>query len=890
MTAKPDAFAQLNLDLAARRLGHARRHPAPNATPLPTDGIAREGPSRVCIATSDLIGPVKNGGVGTACTALAEALSAAGDDVTIVFVGPFETGDLEHWRGYYARKGVTFAVPDSPPFPLEGPDHARASFLAYTWLKQQARFDVIHFPEINGVGFYALTAKRLGLAFSTTCLAVTLHSPTLWHRLENHEAVVDTEDLVLDFMERQCVADADLLISPTRYLLCWAADWGFQLPPRVHVQPNLTRVTEAFRRSPSGLPEELVFFGRLETRKGLQLFCDALERLAGSGHLANTRVTFLGKVGRVGAEDGATYAFRRSALAGLDVRVETGLDQDGALEYLRRAPVLAVMPSLADNLPYTVMECLTEGIPFISTTVGGIPECIHPDDRSEVLCDAEATALAALIVQRLHDPLRAVRPAVDAEANRKQWLAWHRQLAIDDAPRPSPPDPPDPPLVSVCIATRNRPDQLRTALASVLKQSYQPVEVVLVDDASDSEQALALLDTLVSEFGPKGWQVLRADTQKGPGAARNRAAMCARGDFLLFMDDDNIARPEEIETFVRAARHSGIPLLTCIVDHFENSSQTGPDCRTSRRWLPLGGALVPGLFSNQFGDTNFFVTRELFLELGGFDEDRAATFVEDWLFLSRAALRGVTMAVVPESLFWYRVWPAAHGQGRPAAQTLFRRLRPYLYSQPADRRALTMLAAGAHDQATARAAVEHMASARAAGLSARFEKAAVWLRIGAGDAAHLRAERELEISAASDGILLQATGHDPIAWLPGTVPRGLHSIARIDIAVPQDTCVQVFWSTRAIPYPCEEQSVLAPVRTGRHIVWVEIPAATHVGCLRFDPGFAPGAYVLHSIEIRSEGMPLRPSEAANASAAWPSLRFAVERLRRALGTLLWRRR
>ncbi len=868
--------------LAERRLHEPWRRPHPAPEPLPTGGASRTGPTRVCIATSDLIGPVRNGGVGTACTALAEALAAAGDDVTIVFVGPFETGDREGWRGHYARKGVTFIAPEAPPFPLEGPDHARASYLAFRWLAQQPRFDVIHFPEINGVGFYTLEAKRLGLGFTQTCLAVTLHSPTLWHRLENHEAVVDTEDLVLDFMERECVAHADLLISPTRYLLRWAADWGFVLPAQVHVQPNLTRVSGMPPTLSGGRPEELVFFGRLETRKGLELFCDALERLMLTGILADTPVTFLGKAGRVGAEGGADYARRRCAAIGLSARIETDLAQEGALEYLHGARALAVMPSLADNLPYTVVECLRERIPFVTTEVGGIPECIDTNDKDEVLCSPDATALASLIARRLRSPLRAAREAVDAAENRQQWLDWHHQLTIDALPRPAVHEAP---LVSVCIATRNRPEQVRTALSSVLKQSYPHIEVVLVDDGSDSQEAIGLLDTLTSEFGPRGWQVLRSPRRSGPGAARNRAAMQARGEYLLFMDDDNIARPEEIETFVRAGRHSGLRLLTCVVDHFEEGLDQGAELTTLRRWLPLGAALVPGLFSNQFGDTNFFITRELFLELGGFDEDGPATFVEDWLFLSRAALRGVEMAVVPEPLFWYRVWPEAHGQGRPTSRALFRRLRPYLASQPPDRRALTLLAVGAHERSAAHASDVRMAEVRASALRARYDKATPWLRIGPDDVAHLTAEQEIQISATAGGLLLTATGHDPIAWLPRTAPAGVHSIARIDITAPEGSCMQFFWCTRDVPYPTEEQSVLAPVAAGRQVVWVEIPAAAHVGCLRFDPSFRPGCYVLHTLEIRSEGAGRR-SAVRHWVSNRPTLRFGVERLRRAAATLL----
>lgn len=869
--------------LADRRVHEPYRRPYPESTPLPTSGTYRSVPARVCIATSDLVGPVRNGGVGTACTTLAEALAAAGDDVTIVFVGPFEAGDRDVWREHYARKGVTFVTPDTPPFPLEAPHHARASYFAYTWLAQQPRFDVIHFPEINGVGFYALVAKRLGLGFEQTCLAVTLHSPTLWHRLENHEALLDTEDLVLDFMERECVAQADVLISPTTYLVRWVADWGFLLPAHVYVQPNLTSVSGAVSPPPFGPPEELVFFGRLETRKGLELFCDALEHLAGSGCLTDTRLTFLGKVGRVGAEDGANYARRRCEQLGLRPHIHTDLDQEAALAYLRGARGLAVMPSLADNLPYTVVECLAEGLPFLTTRVGGIPECIYADDQATVLCEPEARALASRISEHLHQPPRTVRPSVDAALNLRQWMDWHHQLqpgtSRDSSTRETP-------MVSVCIATRNRPAHLRTALASLLKQTYASVEVVVVDDASDRPLALGLLDTLTSEFGPRGWQILRSEERRGPGAARNRAAVHARGEYLLFMDDDNIARPEEIATFVRAAQHSELRLLTCVVDHFEDRRPEDADLTPLRRWLPLGPALVPGLFSNQFGDTNFFIARDLFMELGGFDEDPAAAFVEDWLFLSRAAMRGVEWAVVPVPLFWYRIWPDAHGQGRPASQSLFRRLRPYLASQPPDRRALTLLAAGSHERILEQTALEHIAQARTAALRARYEKATPWLSVGPADDKRVRAERDLEISATAGGLLLEARGDDPIAWLPGTAPAGVHSIARIDITAPAASCMQLFWSTRDVPYPTEEHSVLAPTGAGRHVVWVEIPAAEHVGCLRFDPSFKPGNYVLHALEIRHEGKPGEDSASAGWISKRPALQFVVERLRRAAVTLV----
>ncbi len=92
------------------------------------------------------------------------------------------------------------------------------------------------------------------------------------------------------------------------------------------------------------------------------------------------------------------------------------------------------------------------------------------------------------------------------------------------------------------------------------------------------------------------------------------------------------------------------------------------------RWLPLGGATAYGLLSNKFGDTNMLVRKDLFHRLGGFDDDG----LEDWLFLSRAALEGIEIDVVPEPLFLYRVWDGSYGRAFSAEIATHRRCAPYL--------------------------------------------------------------------------------------------------------------------------------------------------------------------------------------------------------------------
>jgi hypothetical protein len=98
------------------------------------------------------------------------------------------------------------------------------------------------------------------------------------------------------------------------------------------------------------------------------------------------------------------------------------------------------------------------------------------------------------------------------------------------------------------------------------------IEVLVVDDGSSEPYTLRVLDALESApppgpaAGTLRWpiRVHRLPTNGYLGAARNVAAQLARGDWLLFMDDDNVAKPQMLFGFARAAARSGAAILTCV--------------------------------------------------------------------------------------------------------------------------------------------------------------------------------------------------------------------------------------------------------------------------------------------------------------------------------------
>jgi glycosyltransferase involved in cell wall biosynthesis len=122
------------------------------------------------------------------------------------------------------------------------------------------------------------------------------------------------------------------------------------------------------------------------------------------------------------------------------------------------------------------------------------------------------------------------------------------------------------PFVSIVIPTFNRVTQVQAALKSVLAQTFREFEVIVVDDGS-SDGTGEVIQTILSSLAIERSQIRYLfQTNQGQSAARNRGADQARGEWVAFLDSDDIWLPEKLELQVDAIEQFKGKSCACITD------------------------------------------------------------------------------------------------------------------------------------------------------------------------------------------------------------------------------------------------------------------------------------------------------------------------------------
>lgn len=620
--------------------------------------------NKVCFVTSSLVGPTLNGGVGTAMYYQAVLLEQQGYDVTILFCGGFQVKDAQYWKRKFSQLNIHFINlnDEIDDYKLSINSHnwwVWRSYHTMKWL-QDKEFQIIHFAETCGYAFHTIRAKRTTNAFQTSNIVVTMHSPTEWIYEGEKKWPFEESDkdrasnlfLKLNYAERYSCQYADFLLAPSKAIYNWALKKGWKLTPNRYVLFNPYIGNKSNINKNIDL-NHFIFFGTLDYRKGLDIFCDAIELFC-KENLSDScdtplKVSFLGRNVTIDANNTTSNHYIHTRLDMLPVVIEIHNDFDTfmANDYIKKSNGIAVLCSTLDNSPYSVVECIENGLPFICSNVGGIPELV--DDR--ILFEANGISLYKKLVNIKDINWESLQHKYNATDANKQICEMNHKIL--EAPLSNNAEIDLSEKISVCIAYYNHGRYISDLIDSILSSTYTNFEILILNDGSEEDESNIAFEFFEKKYANDSrFQFIHTE-HVSKGAAYNKCIQYASGQFLLFINAESIIMDTALEKMLYALLKTKSDAISCHTQKIKGTGKPSVLNIEDVINIPLGSALEVGLVEETLCKSVFMITKDALLETKGFPEENI--YGIEHCLLMEILTKGYCVEVVPESLAWDRV-------------------------------------------------------------------------------------------------------------------------------------------------------------------------------------------------------------------------------------------
>jgi glycosyltransferase involved in cell wall biosynthesis len=195
-----------------------------------------------------------------------------------------------------------------------------------------------------------------------------------------------------------------------------------------------------------------------------------------------------------------------------------------------------------------------------------------------------------------------------------------------------------PGLVSTIIPVHNRPGMLAEAAASVQAQSYRPIEIVIVDDGSTDETGRAA-EALAAAH--PGLILVVHQENRGPGAARETGRLRARGEFVQYLDSDDLLLPEKFTQQVAGLGSERGCGVSYGMTRFQRIGEA-PGSASYKRTGERIETMFPSFLQSRWWSTSTPLYRRSLLDAAGPWTDLWNE--EDWEYDCRVASLGVRLS------------------------------------------------------------------------------------------------------------------------------------------------------------------------------------------------------------------------------------------------------
>lgn len=214
------------------------------------------------------------------------------------------------------------------------------------------------------------------------------------------------------------------------------------------------------------------------------------------------------------------------------------------------------------------------------------------------------------------------------------------------------------PLVTIIMATYNRAHLIGETLVSIQNQTYTHWECLIIDDGSTDNTLEVLQDFIVNDTRFQYFK--RPEThQKGLPGCRNFGLDNAKGEFIIFFDDDDIVHPLNLEIGVRELHQSNFSFLRYLRDVFFGTFSYDFDMSNTYDWFEINNSHISQILTNEIPLNSCAVLwkKECF-ENNQFVE--SLMYAEEWELYTRIISNGFKGKSIEKVLFFGRKHPKSN--------------------------------------------------------------------------------------------------------------------------------------------------------------------------------------------------------------------------------------
>ncbi|HXC04083.1 MAG TPA: glycosyltransferase [Bacteroidia bacterium] len=630
--------------------------------------------------------PFYGGGISTYCGQTCAMLCQAGQEVT-VFLPVYE----DHQTGITLENTVRvirFNPSGAPTSRFLGHE-ANLSFIfaeeVIRLIQKEGKPEIIESQEYLGIAYYLLQKKHLdykelqGIQF-----VLTLHAPSFLYLEFNQVSVYKHPNFWVSEMEKFCIRAADTCIAPSAYLVQTLKSRMNLDDKPISILPNPYRVSDVPETLPAYTPDEFIFYGKLIPQKGCIELLAYFKELWEEGQSLTLRLIGGGNhfFHPVNMDLGVYLKrkYKKYVDSGLLI-LEGAISPAEITQRLSKAHAILI-PSIVDNLPYTVLEAMSSGKVVLVSKQGGQAEVIDPgkdgfvfDHQVQGDFRKALETIRSLPADQIHaigrNAIQKIRLAYAPEVIGPRKLDLLNQFVpgqdktVFPLIRPEDSLPGIPfnavnQLLSVVVPYYNMGAFLPETMASIKASGYSELEIIIVNDGSTEPESLAVLEQYQTDPQLK---IIHQPNQ-GLALARNTGAREAKGDFLAFLDPDDTVEPDYYLRAVALLKaKQNISFTGCWAQYFGESSDTWPTFNPEPPYVLLHNCL----------NTSALVYKRVHFLEAGLNDARMIYGMEDYDSLLGMIEKGYRGAAFPETWWNYRI------RKNSMAQAFTQNSKLYLY-------------------------------------------------------------------------------------------------------------------------------------------------------------------------------------------------------------------